>query len=133
MLIDEADRAASNNEQLQGILNASHKRASATVPRCEGVGTLPAEGGVIEVQKCRSAGKVRTNRIFCESICAKDNPAGCNQRIQVAPTLQRFLHFCTLREGARWKPSKVLLSTDDRCELATKAWFGLALLRRFVH
>src|SRR5262249_37092183 len=36
LLIDEADRTVADNQGLQGILNASHKRPAATVPRCEG-------------------------------------------------------------------------------------------------
>lgn len=41
LLIDEADRTLANNEELQGILNSSHKRVAAHVIRCDGDDNRP--------------------------------------------------------------------------------------------
>jgi putative DNA primase/helicase len=41
LLMDEADRTVAENEELQGILNASHKRVGAYVIRCEGDDNRP--------------------------------------------------------------------------------------------
>ena len=41
LLIDEADRTVAGNQELQGILNSSHKRVAAYVIRCEGEDNHP--------------------------------------------------------------------------------------------
>jgi hypothetical protein len=41
LLMDEADRTMANNEELQGILNGSHKRVAAYCIRCEGDDNKP--------------------------------------------------------------------------------------------